>query len=958
MLDGSNPQFPFTFPTVFGLVKARLEVTATTTAVMGQAPQIRFETTVEAVTSAAASISTAVAANDLAVTAAITAEALGDAAAQSSLTVTATLTGEAVEEGRSDGSLEVTVTPTAEGSANYPSAAEFSAQASASAEVLRDASATSALDSYALPAVLAVNSTTSSAETEVSASASSESLRDATAASSLNITAELSAEALETGRGEGFLSITSSTGAEASVDHPFTAELAAEVSQSADAHRTANADSSLDLSLTSRKPFPFYFPFVLGGGASEALRDARVDADLAIQVFITQNISTNIVAFLAILAEGSGTGYLYAPVDDVPTEATATPDASGTKLGRAEAATDVSATSSSSLSKDAGVVAALDISFASTAEMRCDAVVGSAFDASVDTVVIGVENDYAASESSFTALFDADLYRVAPFDTTSEFSATTSGLVDRDARSQSQSLDITISAGGVIAIPQRIDTLYDRFNSKDTDKWTWGPAAEVDNGSLLLPCNQSTTGRIFSRYSAETGYPWWKFSDGCVVSAHLIQTPNIGNGTTSTTLSVDEVGSDQGALYATWRNGQWKFSQSGGTETSVSDSLGSWVRIRSEGGTIFWDVSPDGITWTNCKSEAVAGSYIGCSVNLWSDSGSEQSPGSARWDDFNVVPVTTAASLSITATASGDSQRGQYFTAELLVTVEPTGIGRCDANAQSYLFALVDPSAVPLKILNGSADLAVTADPSSDGFENTVADTAHEFTFSAYGELSRGQGISVKTDVSADATAEPSRGQYLSAIPTSVDFSSLAEAVNNASARAALGVTCQADSDSRRTQYVDASLEALVSEFIEGFTQEFADAETFISAQAAAVASLNRSIASLLSVTALANSIAVFRRNIDASLSVLAEASFDVTEPREIVYVEEDVRSVAVQAVSRASSVNRDDRTVAVVAAESRRSEVTAESRLSSVLIDVRKVYVSAAERYSEVPAEDSKATI
>jgi hypothetical protein len=323
-----------------------------------------------------------------------------------------------------------------------------------------------------------------------------------------------------------------------------------------------------------------------------------------------------------------------------------------------------------------------------------------------------------------------------------------------------------------------------------------------------------------------------------------------------------------------------------------------------------------------------------------------------------VVPVTATASLSITANASGDSERGQYFAAELSVTVEPTGIGRCDANAQSYLFALADSSAIPLKILNGSADLTVTADPSSDGFENTVADTVHEFTFSAYGELSRGQDISAQTDVSADATAEPSRGQYLSAIPTSVDFSSVGEAVNNASARAALGVTCQADSDSRRTQYVDASLEALVSEFIEGFTQEFADAETFISAQAAAVASLNRSIASLLSVTALANSIAVFRRNIDASLSVLAEASFDVTEPREIVYVEEDVRSVAVQAVSRASSVNRDDRTVAVAAAESRSSEVPEESRVSSVLIDVRKVYVSAAERYSEVPAEDSKATI
>ncbi len=63
-----------------------------------------------------------------------------------------------------------------------------------------------------------------------------------------------------------------------------------------------------------------------------------------------------------------------------------------------------------------------------------------------------------------------------------------------------------------------------------------------------------------------------------------------------------------------------------------------WWRIRESGGTIFWDTSPDGITWTNRRSLASAlnWSVVTIQVNAGTYDTSQATPGTAIFDNVNL----------------------------------------------------------------------------------------------------------------------------------------------------------------------------------------------------------------------------------------------------------------------------------------------------------------------------------
>jgi len=62
----------------------------------------------------------------------------------------------------------------------------------------------------------------------------------------------------------------------------------------------------------------------------------------------------------------------------------------------------------------------------------------------------------------------------------------------------------------------------------------------------------------------------------------------------------------------------------------------AWWRLREASGTIYWDASPDGITWTNLGSHTYTMAITAMAINLWCGYwGTETSPPDAVVDNLN-----------------------------------------------------------------------------------------------------------------------------------------------------------------------------------------------------------------------------------------------------------------------------------------------------------------------------------
>lgn len=75
--------------------------------------------------------------------------------------------------------------------------------------------------------------------------------------------------------------------------------------------------------------------------------------------------------------------------------------------------------------------------------------------------------------------------------------------------------------------------------------------------------------------------------------------------------------------------------------TTYNSSVHKWFRIRESGGTIFWDYSTDGVTYTNFTSIinvlTITALFLQVSLGTYS---SEASATTAKWNSFNTAPST------------------------------------------------------------------------------------------------------------------------------------------------------------------------------------------------------------------------------------------------------------------------------------------------------------------------------
>lgn len=182
--------------------------------------------------------------------------------------------------------------------------------------------------------------------------------------------------------------------------------------------------------------------------------------------------------------------------------------------------------------------------------------------------------------------------------------------------------------------------LADPFTLADGGRWLFGAAAAVTGGRLVLTPNSSYTG-----YATTNG-----LSTGLINSAafvEVVQVTSVGNGTTQTILAVES-----GSLGARWvySNGSLsaQYNTGSGYSTTVVtlsyvNATHRWWRLSVSGGEVLFDTSTDGSTWTNRATAPVAiDTTTAYTYMMAGYFGTEPSPGTAIFDNFNVTTIPQA----------------------------------------------------------------------------------------------------------------------------------------------------------------------------------------------------------------------------------------------------------------------------------------------------------------------------
>lgn len=179
---------------------------------------------------------------------------------------------------------------------------------------------------------------------------------------------------------------------------------------------------------------------------------------------------------------------------------------------------------------------------------------------------------------------------------------------------------------------------YD-FAAQDSTNWTgWGANVAIATGRL--------------RITPTTGYPALQYATnrslvGASITAEVPTVPNVGNGGTVATMYFQpSVGNRVELLWANNSLISREVVASSTTDTSVTYSAANhrWWRIREALGVVYWETSPDNVTWTVQRSKVTALALSnGVIVMASGFGGTEPTPGFAEFDNFTYAPNVVAS---------------------------------------------------------------------------------------------------------------------------------------------------------------------------------------------------------------------------------------------------------------------------------------------------------------------------
>ncbi len=201
-----------------------------------------------------------------------------------------------------------------------------------------------------------------------------------------------------------------------------------------------------------------------------------------------------------------------------------------------------------------------------------------------------------------------------------------------------------------------LETLQDNFddNSIDAGKWntfTANSGTIVESGGKIICTPANSTVGSDSELNSATNYDL----TASYAFVNLKQATSGGGCETNFRLFKDGSNSIymqkylDGNLYAVVLQAGIQIYN---TSAAYNSTNHAWLKIRESGGTIFFDVSTDGVTWNNFGSHLnpiFAITSLRVDLTTYEDN-SDATPGAAWFDNFNLLPSSNIRGFMTTNT--------------------------------------------------------------------------------------------------------------------------------------------------------------------------------------------------------------------------------------------------------------------------------------------------------------------
>src|SRR5215467_13718339 len=287
-----------------------------------------------------------------------------------------------------------------------------------------------------------------------------------------------------------------------------------------------------------------------------------------------------------------------------------------------------------------------------------------------------------------------------------------------DAITASAAVPLADAAGAADALSEAVAgnapmaTIQDAFpgSTVDTSKWTAFPSAggSVSVSGALLSLTDTASTAAFSVLQSNAAYDL----TGSYLFAKLASAGNQA----AATLALMKIQADannsaqilvQNGTLAAQHQVAGSYSAFLATAT-YSAATHRWLRLREAGGTLFYEYSANGVTWSTLYSEASPITLTGLTASLQEGATAATDPAAtSQWAQVNVLQLTDAAAaadaLTVSATV-GLTEPGAAAEAVAIQASVPV------AEAGGAAEQLGVSAAVPLPDAGGAADqLAVQA---------------------------------------------------------------------------------------------------------------------------------------------------------------------------------------------------------------------------------------------------------
>lgn len=196
---------------------------------------------------------------------------------------------------------------------------------------------------------------------------------------------------------------------------------------------------------------------------------------------------------------------------------------------------------------------------------------------------------------------------------------------------------ITVTASPNAAL----SSFTDNFSTQNTTAWFFGGTAVATGGQLSVGVNTNYDGAITNAaYNAANSS----------ATVQLVQAPNIGNGTTEAQFIL-HVDANNGAWFSVNNGILYCYYKSGGSAVQAASmpynpKTHKYFRISHNGTQFSWQYSFTGNTWvtlyTWTPTFQVGAVTVYLIAGYW---GTETSPGTAIWDNYNIVPASPAITV-------------------------------------------------------------------------------------------------------------------------------------------------------------------------------------------------------------------------------------------------------------------------------------------------------------------------